>query len=152
MIKQLIPKNFSLLAQKIKDSDTISIVGNGGNLAIASHVSSDLSRYLGKFCFAPTAVHLTALGGDGSWHNNWICDYGSKSDLIIGITTRIDSPISKSLEKLNHNTFLISPVEHPNIKTMVVMGETYHEFEVNTLWQFYMLYKECGAVLKKISY
>jgi phosphoheptose isomerase len=75
MTKQSIQKNFSLLVQKIKEANSVAIVGNGGNLAVASHAASDLTRYLGKFCFAPTAVHLTALGGDNPWHKEWILQY-----------------------------------------------------------------------------
>lgn len=62
--KELPQKNFLLLASKIKEANSVAIVGNGGNLAVAKHAASDLSRYLNKFCYAPECVHLTALGGD----------------------------------------------------------------------------------------
>lgn len=150
MTKQSTQKNFSLLAQKINEANSIAIVGNGGNLAVASHAASDLTRYLGKFCFAPTAVHLTALGGDNPWHKEWIHTYATNADLIIGITTRINSPISNAIETLDHNKFLIAPKEHPTVDTLIINSETYHEFEVNVLWEFYMLFQECGAELKRI--
>ena len=150
MTKQSTQKNFSLFSKKIKEANSIAIVGNGGNLAVAKHAASDLTRYLNKFCYAPECVHLTALGGDGGWHQKWIETYATHADLIIGITTRIDSPISNTLETLNHNKFLIAPKEHPNVHTLTIEGETFHEFEVNVLWQFYMLFQECGAELKKI--
>jgi phosphoheptose isomerase len=151
MTKQSTQKNFSLLSQKIKEANSIAIVGNGGNLAVAKHAASDLTRYLNKFCYAPECVHLTALGGDDSWHRKWIETYATHADLIIGITTRINSPISNALETLNHNKFLIAPKEHPNISTLTIEGETFHEFEVNVLWEFYMLFQECGAELMKIE-
>ncbi len=150
MTKQSTQKNFSLLANKIKSSNSISIIGNGGNLAVAKHAASDLTRYLNKFCYAPECVHLTALGGDDGWHQKWIHSYATHADLIIGITTRLDSPISNALESLNHNKFLIAPKEHSAIPTLVIEGETYHEFEVNVLWEFYMLFQECGAKLMKL--
>ena len=82
----------------MKDANRIAIIGNGGNLAIARHVASDLGRHLDKFCFAPEAVHLTALGGDGPWHHEWVKHYAKHADLIIGITTRINSPIAEALD------------------------------------------------------
>ena len=149
--KQSTRKNFSLLAQKIKEANTIAIIGNGGNLAVAKHAASDMTRHLNKFCYAPECVHLTALGGDTGWHKKWIDSYATHADLIIGITTRIDSPISNSLELLNHNKFLIAPKKHLTIETLIIDRETYHEFEVDVLWNFYMLFEECGAILPKIS-
>lgn len=154
---------FSNLATQIQRANSIAIVGNGGNMAVAEHAASDLSRYLGKFCFAPTAVHLTALGGDEGWHQKWV-DYAALSaDLIIGITTRINSPISNALDVLDStNRFLIAPEKHPNIPTLVIQKHychcldlttnslTFHEFEVEVLWQFYMLFRECGAKLQTI--
>jgi hypothetical protein len=148
--KQSTQSNFSLLATKIKEANSIAIVGNGGNLAVAKHAASDLTRYLNKFCYAPECVHLTALGGDGGWHKKWIDTYATHADLIIGITARLDSPISNALENLDHNKFLIAPKEHQTIPTLTIQGETYHEFEVNVLWEFYMLFQECGATLLKL--
>jgi hypothetical protein len=62
----------------------------------------------------------------------------------------MDSPISNAIESLNHNKFLIAPKEHPTVDTLIINSETYHEFEVNVLWEFYMLFQECGAELKRI--
>lgn len=138
------------LIDKVKSASTIAVIGNGGNLAIAKHAASDMSRHLNKFCFAPECVHMSALGGDNRWHEIWTKEYASKADLIIGITTRIDSPIAQALES-QENCFLIAPVEHSTIPTLVINKETFHEFEVETLWQFYMIMEQCGAVLPKIG-
>ena len=75
------------LIDSVKSAKSIAIIGNGGNLAIARHAASDMSRHLDKFCCAPEAVHLTALGGDSSWHDKWVDEYGSHAELLIGITT-----------------------------------------------------------------
>jgi len=143
----IIPK---ILIDKVKSASTIAVLGNGGNLAIAKHAASDMSRHLNKFCFAPECVHMSALGGDSRWHETWTKEYASMADLIIGITTRIDSPIAQALES-QENCFLIAPAEHSTIPTLVIDKETFHEFEVETLWQFYMLMEQCGAVLPKIG-
>ena len=58
--------------RKFKKAKKIAVIGNGGNLAIAQHAASDFQRHTNKHCFAPDAVHLTALGGDRSWHKNSI--------------------------------------------------------------------------------
>jgi hypothetical protein len=139
----------STVLTKIKDSNRIAIIGNGGNLAIARHVASDMTRHLDKFCFAPEAVHLTALGGDGPWHHQWVCQYAKHADLIIGITTRINSPIAESLD--GRHAILIAPMKHWRTETIIIEEKTYHEFEVQTLSTCYDLMEELGAELPKIT-
>ncbi len=150
MTRQSTVKISSAILDKVKSASTIAIIGNGGNLAIAKHAASDMSRHLNKFCFAPDSVHMSALGGDESWHSPWIDHYGINADLLIGITTRIDSPIAKALE-FKKNAFIFAPEAHPQIPTVVINKNTFHEFEVETLWQFYMLMEQCGAILPKIG-
>jgi hypothetical protein len=155
--------NYQKFVSFIKNAKSIAIIGNGGNMAVAEHAASDMSRYLQKFCFAPTAIHLTALGGDENWHQKWV-DYAAlNADLIIGITTRINSPISNALENIeNINRFLIAPKRHSTVPTLLIQKNqchridfttdelTFHEFEVEVLWQFYMFFRECGAELNTI--
>lgn len=137
------------LIDSVKSAKSIAIIGNGGNLAIARHAASDMSRHLDKFCFAPEAVHLTALGGDGGWHDKWVDQYGSHAELLIGITTRSVSPIGDAL--MFRNSFLFAPKKHRLIPTVVIPSATFHEFEVKTLWQFYMLMEKCGAKLPRLG-
>ena len=133
---------------KIKSARSIAVIGNGGNLGIAKHAASDMSRHLGKFCFAPECVHMSALGGDDRWHESWINSYAIHADLLIGITTRIDSPIANAL--VGKNAFLVAPKQHPSIDTVVLDKPTYHEFEVAALWEFYMFMEGCGVALPRI--
>ena len=137
------------LIDSVKSAKSIAIIGNGGNLAIARHAASDMSRHLDKFCFAPEAVHLTALGGDDGWHDKWVDQYGSHAELLIGITTRSVSPIGDAL--MFRNSFLFAPKKHRLIPTVVIPSATFHEFEVKTLWQFYMLMEKCGAKLPRLG-
>ena len=120
------------LIDSVRSAKSIAIIGNGGNLAIARHAASDMSRHLDKFCFAPEAVHLTALGGDGGWHDKWVDQYGSHAELLIGITTRRVSPIGDAL--MFRNSFLFAPKKHRLIPTVVIPSATYHEFEVCLLY------------------
>ena len=64
MTKQSIVMFSSKVIKLINQAKSIAVIGNGGNLAIAKHAASDMSRHLGKFCFAPESVHMSALGGD----------------------------------------------------------------------------------------
>ena len=134
----------------IRPAKSIAIIGNGGNLAIAKHAASDMTRHLGKFCFAPESVHMSALGGDSPWHTPWIEQYARNAQVMIGITTRIDSPIANALSN-KPNAILFAPKQHPTIETVVIDKKTFHEFEVETLWQFYMLMEECGSILATID-
>lgn len=140
----------SSIVDAVKRSSSIAVIGNGGNLAIAKHAASDMSRHLGKFCFAPECIHMSALGGDERWHEKWIDQYAAgAADLLIGITTRIDSPIAKALQF--RNAFIFAPQKHSLVPTVVIDKKTFHEFEVETLWQFYMLMEKCGAELPLIN-
>ena len=137
MTRQSIAMISSTIIDNVKSAQSIAVIGNGGNLAIAKHAASDMSRHLNKFCFAPECIHMTALGGDDGWHKKWIDMY------------RLDSPIAKALEY--KHAFIFAPKKHPRIPTIVINKETFHEFEVETLWNFYMLMEKCGAVLPSIN-
>ena len=150
MTRQSIVMFSSKVIKLITSAKSIAIIGNGGNLAIAKHAASDMSRHLGKFCFAPASVHMSALGGDSPWHTPWIENYARNAQVMIGITTRLDSPIANALSGKS-DAILFAPKQHPNIETVVVDKKTFHEFEVESLWTFYMLMERCGAVLPVID-
>ena len=146
MMNLLIEKN---ILSKFKDANRIALIGTGGNLAIAQHMASDIYRHTGKFCFAPDAINLTALGGDGDWKENWL-DYARKgADLIIGITCRVESPLTRLLEH-EENVILLSPIYHETVPTIRVESEYYHEFEVRALYTIYMLMERSGVKLPKL--
>ena len=131
----------------------IALIGNGGNLAIAQHMASDITRYTGKFCFAPDSVHLSAVGGDGDWKLSWM-QYAKHADLIIGITCRKHSSTSDALMSIRHqcDTLLFAPQQHEVLDTIIVPAQTYHEFETNVLWQLYMMLEHIGVVLPKLPH
>ena len=129
---------------------SIALIGNGGNLAIAQHMASDISRHTDKFCFAPDSVHTTALGGDGDWKEEWIEYARSGADLIIAITCRVYSPMVKVLEKTNTKVLLIAPNQHETLETIVIPATHYHKFECEALMTIYMLMEYNGVVLPKL--
>ena len=120
----------STLIESVKSAKSVAIIGNGGNLAIANHVGSDMNRYLGKFTFYPDAVHLTALSQDRPWHKPWIRYASQNADVIIGITTRVKSPIADALAELpdHYDCFLFCPEEHPTVPTVVIDRDNMSEF------------------------
>ena len=133
------------IKSKFKNANRIALVGTGGNLAIAQHMASDIYRHTGKFCFAPDSVNLTALGGDGDWKESWL-EYARKgADLIIAITCRVESPLTRQL--VNDNVILLSPIYHETIPTIRIDSTYYHEFECRALYAIYMLMQQTGVPL-----
>ena len=88
------------ILKKFNDAKRIALIGTGGNLSICQHMASDIYRHTGKFCFAPDSVNQTALGGDGDWREPWLRYAQTSSDLIIAVTSRIGSPLIKTLETI----------------------------------------------------
>ena len=145
-------KGLQLGASYLKKANRIALIGNGGNLAIAQHMASDIYRHTGKFCFAPDSVNTTALGGDGDWKKEWL-DYAVKgADLIIGITCRINSPMVLALERIGVPVLLLAPEPHPTLDTVVINSLYYHEFEINALSTIYMIMAAAGVDLPKLPH
>ena len=134
---------------KIKKAKSIALIGNGGNLAVAQHMASDLIRHTGKFCFAPDSVHTTALGGDGDWKKSWVKEYAKNAELVIGITCRKNSGVSNSIMEVRDqcDTLLIAPLHHDTLDTLVIPTKTYHEFECTALWTIYRMMEHVGVEL-----
>ena len=134
--------------QKFKKAHTIALFGNGGNLAVAQHMASDIYRHTGKFAFAPDSINTTALAEDGDWKLPWI-KYAKHADLIIGITCRKDATIAAALLTIEYptQTILIAPERNDNIGTIVIPARSYHEFECNAIWSIYMLMESIGVEL-----
>ena len=141
-------------AWMLNEATRIALIGNGGNLAIAQHMASDINRHMGKYCFAPDAVHLTALGGDDCWKEPWLEYAASHCDLFIVITCRVNSPQVEYIKEYAPfmPVLVLAPerVEDDNIDTIVIDVDTYHEFEVNALWTIYRLMEYNGVVLPKL--
>ena len=123
---------------KLMKAGSVALIGNGGNLAIAQHMASDITRHTGKFCFAPDSVHTTAVGGDGDWK----------------LTCRKHSSTSDAVMSMRHqcDTLLFAPEQHEILDTIIIPAQNYHEFETNALWQIYMMMEHIGVVLPKLPH
>ena len=138
---------------KIIKAKTIALIGNGGNLAIAQHMASDITRHTGKFCYAPDSVHTTALGGDGDWKLPYM-SYAKNADLVIGITCRKNSGVSYAIMEVRHqcDTLLIAPLQHEVLDTLIIPAKTYHEFECIALWTIYRIMENIGVILPDLPH
>ena len=151
--------NLKHFPSKLYKAKTIALLGNGGNLAVAQHMASDIFRHTGKFCFAPDSVNTTAIGGDGDWKKSWVEGYAIHADLIIGITCRSKSGVSDALMNINQeivkgttDIFLIAPVQHDTLDTLVIPAKTYHEFECTALWTIYRIMEHIGVELPNLPH
>ena len=138
---------------KLRRANKVALFGNGGNLAVAQHMASDITRHTGKFCYAPDSVHTTALGGDGDWKMAWM-QYGKHADLVMGITCRKNSGVSNAIMKIRHqcDTLLLAPEQHDTLDTLVIPAKTYHEFECTALWTIYRIMEHIGVILPELPH
>jgi len=141
-------------AWMLSQASRIALIGNGGNLAIAQHMASDINRHMDKYCFAPDSIHLTAIAGDSDWKQSWLEYAAPHCDLFIVITCRTNSPQVEYVKEYAPfmPVLVLAPerVEDNNIDTIVIDVDTYHEFEVNALWTIYRLMEYNGVVLPKL--
>ena len=145
-------KNIQEGANLLDGADRVAFMGKGGNLAIAQHAASDVYRHTGKFTFAPDSVNTTAIAEDGLWFDPWVTYAQQNCDLLVAITCRLDSPITKALEDnyIENKILLIAPEKHSYIPTVEITSKTYHEFEVTCLWTIYRMMEYNGLDLPKL--
>ena len=129
-------------------AQTVALLGNGGNLAVAQHMASGIFRHTGKFCFAPDSINTTALADKSDWKVPWM-QYAKHADLVIGITCRKHAGVSDALMEVRHqcDTLLFAPEQHEILDTCIIPAKSYHEFEANVLWQIYMMMESIGVDL-----
>lgn len=143
---------------KLYKAKSVALFGNGGNLAVAQHMASDIFRHTGKFCFAPDSINTTALADKDDWKVPWM-QYAKHADLVIGITCRKHAGVSDALLSLRQervqetvDTLLICPEQHENLDTLVIPARSYHEFECNAMWSIYMLMEAIGVDLPNLPH
>ena len=138
---------------KLRRANKVALFGNGGNLAVAQHMASDIFRHTGKFCYAPDSVNTTALANQSDWKVPWM-EYAQYADLVIGITCRKGATVAEALMSIRNkcDTLLICPQQHDTLDTLVIPAISYHQFEVYALWTIYMLMEEIGVDLPKLPH
>ena len=148
--------NLDIAKEMFNNSNSIGLIGHGGNLAICQHMASDIARHTGKFCVTANAIEITALQTDNPtvpWQQQWVDHCYNNIDLFIGVTCRLNNDIVKSFNTLSDKSkvLLIAPKKHDNIHTINLdQCRNYHEFEVNALWTIYMLMESIGVQLPEL--
>lgn len=134
--------SFTTMVERVKNSRTTLFIGNGGNMAVANHMASDISRYLKKSTLVPDVIHLTALGGDNQWVKPYVThtlESNPNIDLIIGITSRTTSPIYTTLRDLEVPSSILLMAEPNHSDDIHVPVEHLHLFETACLLALYSI-------------
>ncbi len=152
-------------------SKLIFIIGNGGNLAVADHMSVDITRLSSKLAITPgSGILATSVIGDSSidtWFMNWLKAYlkglstnDYKTSMIIGISSsgtsdNICSCLSYAKEK-NIKTLMISSrslegIAKLDYNTVELGTDYYHTGEVLSLMLGYQLIYGSGSNCPSIS-
>lgn len=96
ILKLLDLKSVAQLVEKIKVSDMVWIIGNGGSCATAEHFAEDLIKIANKPAQAVTNSSLiTMSANDEGYENSFlypICKLVKESDLVVGISMGGRSP------------------------------------------------------------
>tara|TARA_R110000824_G_scaffold12307_10_gene54075 strand:- start:1819 stop:2409 length:591 start_codon:yes stop_codon:yes gene_type:complete len=151
------------IEEDFRRANTVFIIGNGGNLAIADHASVDVSRLTNKKALCPGSGILGSSLINDTTYNDWLDDWLTlqvrdmseeqiKGSLVIGISSSGRSHnVIKALE--SHHTrgakaALITALDTDDdisVDNKVILDvEAYHTAEVLTLLLTYQLIKASG--------
>jgi len=76
--KGISTKEWSKIIQGIKDAEAVYVLGNGGNMAVASHAAADITRLTDKrvYCLDSPSL-LTSIANDFGYENIFTNTRGS---------------------------------------------------------------------------
>ena len=169
--KVLSSESWDKAQRDFNSSQLIFIIGNGGNLAVADHMSVDITRLSSKLAITPgSGILATSVIGDSSidtWFMNWLKAYlkglspsDYKKAMVIGISSsgtsyNICSCLSYA-KKNGIKTLMISSRSLKGIATLdyntVELGsDYYHTGEVLSLMLGYQLIHGSGSSCPSIS-
>ena len=164
-------KEWNDIQEKFNDCVDIFVLGHGGNLGVADHAATDISRLSNgtKNAQAPgSAIVATSLINDSSfddWMVHWVrqrtvsqTPEQLKKTLILGISSSGKSvDIMKALEDGESRGMQIAmitsapiPEKINNLSEVVLGAEYYHTSEVLTLLLTYQLTHGSGKVCPPI--
>ncbi len=169
--KVLISESWKKAQSDFNSSKTVFIIGNGGNLAVADHMSVDITRLSTKLAIAPgSGIVATSVIGDTSidtWFMSWIKAYFknlSNTDyektMIIGISSsgtasNICSCLSYShqlgVKALMLSSRSLDGIAKHEYNTVEIGTDYYHTGEVLSLMLGYQLIHGSGSMCPSIS-
>lgn len=147
------------LLSGIRDADTVYVIGNGGNMAIASHAAADISRLTDKrvWCLDSQSL-LTSIANDHGYENifkNWLELYtkpNEKSMLIgfsgSGNSKNVVSALNWANARHNWSTALISGSKSncldESIPEINFNNDYFHQHEILSVMCFYEIVYNLG--------
>ena len=171
-VKIVNSKSWKKLQDKFNNSDNIYVLGHGGNLAVADHAATDISRLSNgtKNAMCPgSATVATSLINDvgfSQWMVTWLnqrtctqTKHQLERSLVLGVSSSGNSlDVIKALQWANDMGMNVAMITSKPIKekvenlTMVELGaEYYHTSEVLTLLLTYQLTHGSGNVCPPIG-
>lgn len=160
------------LQNKFNKCNEIYVLGHGGNLAIADHAATDITRLSNgtKTAYCPgSAIMATSLINDTSfdqWMVSWLCSQTAirtktqiKKSLVLGVSSSGTSKdILKALqwaECAGMQVAMISskdiPIQIGSLTKVILGADYYHTAEVLTLLLSYELTHGSGRVCPPIG-
>ena len=151
-------REWKLLQQMFNDAEIIYMIGNGGNMAVASHGAADATRLTDKkvHCL-DSQSHLTSIANDHGYDKifeKWLESYADldKKTLVIGFSGSGNS--SNVLGGLywaddnGFNTTMINGVESTRLNRplneVCFHNKFFHSHEILSVMSFYELIHGTG--------
>mgnify|MGYP003110301774 FL=1 len=147
------------LIRGIKDADTIYVIGNGGNMAVASHAAADITRLTDKqvWCLDSQSL-LTSIANDYGYESifkNWLEHYSNPNEksMVIGFSgsgnsKNVVSALNWANERHNWNGALISGSKSTcldsNIPEIDFGNDYFHQHEILSVMCFYEIVYNLG--------
>ena len=171
-VKVVNSSSWKKLQEKFNNSDEIYVLGHGGNLAVADHAATDISRLSNgtKNAICPSsAVVATSLINDvgfDQWMVTWLsqrtCAKTSgqiKRSLVLGVSSSGNSTdVIKALQWANDQGMSVGMITSKplkekvsNLTTVELGADYYHTAEVLTLLLTYELTHGSGNVCPPIG-
>ena len=143
----------------IKDSDIIYVLGNGWNMAVASHAAADITRLTDKpvLCLDSQSL-LTSIANDFGYENifkNWLELYSdpNKKNMVIGFSgsgnsKNVVSALHWANERHNWSPLLISGSPSTcldnSITEICFNNDYFHQHEILSVMTFYEIVYNLG--------
>ena len=154
-------KEYKQLQEDFNRSKAIYIIGNCGNMAVASHVAADITRLTDKAVFALDSQCIgTSIANDFGYDRlftRWLEVYASHTDtpsLVIGLSGSGNSKNVLSALDWAHNRFnfkcaLVSGQKSralsPGINEVCFDSKYFHTAEIISLMMIYELVHGAGG-------
>ena len=158
---------FKMLQNDFIKSKAIYIIGNGGNMAVASHGAADITRLTDKAVYALDSQCIgTSIANDFGYDKlftRWLEVYASHTDtqsLVIGLSgsgnsKNVLSALDWANNRFNFKCALVSGQNSralaPGINEVCFNSKYFHTAEILSLMMIYELVHGCGDACPTIK-